>query len=144
VALQYLNERCRRHASTWCFDPRCDPHSSYDRRTVEALLVGMWNGDVIPQDEYMESGMPRAAADPSHAGNPMVSMIDLRRAWDTTELAPEARYALYLHYGQGNTEKAIGAALGLTQQAVSALCVQAVGRLVHTLNGTTEREEEED
>lgn len=143
MALMYLNERCKWHGSLWCRDPRCDPRSTYDRRTVEAMLVGLWNGDVIPQDTYPEQGMPKTAADPSHSGNPMVSMIDMRRAWDRTEIDRPIRAALFLHYGHGWTTRQIAAELGISQTTVSDGMTRAVGLLEHSLNGTTPNDEEE-
>ena len=134
MALAYVNEPCRRHRSTWCKDRFCNPRSTYDRRQVEALLVALWNGDVIPQDEYPETGMPKSKSNPATQGNGMVSMIDIRRAWRAVDLKPEVRQALFWHYGQG------GSIAGTTEYQAA----KAVTLLQNWLNGTSNDYEEND
>lgn len=136
MALAYVNEACRRHRSTWCRDDRCNPRSLYTREMVQALLTARWNDGLIPQDEVIEAGMPKAATNPATQGNAMVMLMDLERAWQAVRLHHNARAGLYLRYGHGWLEREIGAELGVTKQTISEHMEGAVGKLVHWLNGT--------
>lgn len=144
MAINLLTDPCRRHRSNSCRDHSCDPRATYDRRTVEALLVANWNGDLIVADEAPEVGMPRARANPAQLGNSIVMMIDLRRAWAAVELDDLARTAVRLHYGRGLTHRAIASAAEVSQSTITNHINHAVSATWAWLNGVDLQAETEE
>lgn len=144
MALIYLNEACRRHASTNCYEPRCNPRATYDRREVELMLVALWNDDVIQREEVVLEGMPRASVNPATLGNGLASMIDMRRAMRALWLSSEVTWALQARYGHGWTIKEIAHRQGLEVDAVESRVARAVTKLQNWLNGKDYEEEEDE
>lgn len=109
--------------------------AKYERRQVEALLTAMWNGDAVVDDLQPDQGMPRAKANPSHMGNGLVAMIDIRRAWIATQLAQQEREALVLHYERGYTQALIGESISVSRQTAGERIDSGVSAVLRYLNG---------
>lgn len=108
--------------------------ASYERRGVEALLVGLWNDGVLDVEEHVEEGMPRAKANPSHLGGTLAGLIDVRRAVEACtneQTLPILRY----HYGGGLTQRQIAPLAGISQATVSRRLESTVSAIVAYLNG---------
>lgn len=108
--------------------------STYERRGVEALLVGLWNDGVLDVEEYVEEGMPRAKANPSHLGGTMAGLIDVKRAVEACTNEQTHRI-LRLHYGEGLTQRQIAPLASISQATVSRRLESTVSAIVAWLNG---------
>jgi DNA-directed RNA polymerase specialized sigma24 family protein len=112
--------------------------TDYDRPLVERLLPAVWDGATaygMNNPTAPDPDMPRAQADPAHAGTLYAHLADIRIGWTKAPLKDTERKALVLRYGLDMTEREIADRQGVTRQAVNHRLVAGIGRIVHTLNG---------
>jgi DNA-directed RNA polymerase specialized sigma24 family protein len=86
--------------------------------------------------------MPRAATDPAHACTLYAHLADIRTGWQQAPLSDPERRTLLMRYGLDWRHKTIARHEHIASSAVTKRLTQAVGRIVHTLNGEPTEEAE--
>jgi hypothetical protein len=82
--------------------------TDYDRPLVERLLPAVWDGESaygMTNPTAPDPDMPRAHADPAHAGTLYAHIADIRIGWAKAPLKGNERKALILRYGLDMTER---------------------------------------
>jgi len=108
----------------------------YTPAIVERLLPALWGDlDAVRDPLGPAEDMPRAKADPSHAGSNVVHLADVRRAWELVDLPPTERQALFATAVLGLTAREAAVALGAGKSTVIERADRALTAILTTLNG---------
>ena len=108
----------------------------YTPAIVERLLPALWGDlDTVRDPQGPTEDMPRAKADPSHAGSNVVHLADVRRAWELVDLPLTERQALFATAVLGLTAREAAAELGAGKSTVIERADRALTAILTTLNG---------
>lgn len=120
-----------------------DPFGSmlYPEELVRVLLEAHWNGWTVVDEFRPDPDMPRSKPNPSRLGTDMAHRVDIGRALACTPLTTRQVQAIRLTIGDGLSQEAAGAGLGISQQAVDGHVRQALYLLCVQLNGVNPEEE---
>lgn len=119
--------------------------STYTRDQVEQLLPAVWDHNTawgMTNRTAPDPDMPRATTDPAHAGTLYAHIADIRTGWQQAPLSGAERRTLLMRYGLDWRHKTIARHENIASSAVTKRLTQAVGRIVHTLNGELDEEPE--
>lgn len=109
----------------------------YSRELVERLIPTLWDrGAVLGMTDPRapEQGMPRGHVDKKKGSSLFAHLVDIRQAWETTELTLLERRTLFMRYGLDWTHSLIAHEEGVSRQAISRRDDTAVGKLTARLN----------
>lgn len=113
--------------------------STYTREQVEDLLPLMWDPEWFlgpgQRETAPDGDMPRGYMDPSHGGNWMAEVCDIRTAWRRAPLTMPERRRLILYYGQGLDQHQIAAWQGVARQTIGESLTNGIDKLLETING---------
>jgi hypothetical protein len=118
----------------------------YDRAIVIELLPYLFENDLTGLSNPLEAApdMPRGSHDPSHGNGWLVSLADLRTAWEEPILTEIERRRLLRFAFLGGSEGRIGRQGGLsmlahwegvTRQAVEVSVLNAAAKIADCANG---------
>jgi len=111
---------------------------SYTPALIEFVLSVMWDEHAwsgVAAPGAPERGMPRAKSDPSHSGNLMAHMADVRRAWGEAGLGQTEAGALFLIAVCRMTERGAADELGISDSTVRRHAESGMNKLATHLNG---------
>lgn len=111
---------------------------AYPEALVATLLEAMWNGWVVRDEFRPDSDMPRARPNPKTSGTILAHKIDIERAWTNAPLTPGERTALRLTIGDGLTNVAAAAGMGLSDWSVGQYAKTGLAKMAAELNQVAE------
>lgn len=115
---------------------RPEDEAFYARALVEAALPAVWDDELLthpPVDESSEGA--RGSSDLSETGNWLVTVLDVRSAWDRAELNESVRIALTLRYRDGLRLSQVAKELRVSDTTASNYIDRGVRALINELGG---------
>jgi len=112
--------------------------STYTRELVEQLLPAVWDTGFaygIDNPTAPDPYMPRAAADPAHAGTLYAHLADIHTGRKAAPLTEPERRALVMRYGLDWPQKTNARHEHVATSTTSERLARGVGRIVNVLNG---------
>jgi DNA-directed RNA polymerase specialized sigma24 family protein len=116
---------------------KVEDEAFYQRTLVEAALPGIWDDEYLikaPQDEYTTEGS-RHRTDQSETSNWLVTVLDVRSAWERAELNESVRIALTLRYRDGLRLSQVAAELRVSDTTASNYIDRGIRALINELGG---------
>jgi hypothetical protein len=109
----------------------------YARTLVEAALPAIWDDSLMdhPPVEDMASDGPKRRSDGSETSNWLVTVLDVRRAWQNAEMDLNWRLALSYRYGDGMKLYQIADALEVSDTSASNYIERGLNALIRELGG---------
>lgn len=117
--------------------------TTYTRELVEQLLPAVWDHDFaygMDNPTAPDPDMPRAAADPAHAGTLYAHLADIHTGWKIAPLTDAERRVLVMRYGLDWPQKTIARHECVATSTTSERLARGVGRIVQVLNGDEDRD----
>jgi RNA polymerase sigma factor (sigma-70 family) len=109
----------------------------YQRTLVEAALPAVWDDELLthpPMDDYNAEGS-KHRTDQSETSNWLVTVLDVRAAWNAAELDENQRLALTLRYRDGWRLYQIADELEVSDTTVANYIEKGIRALIEELGG---------
>jgi DNA-directed RNA polymerase specialized sigma24 family protein len=117
------------------YDP--SDEAFYTRALLEAALPAVWDDNLLdhPPVEEMAADAPRRRSDGSETSNWLVTVLDVRKAWQDADLDLNWRLALSYRYGEGMRLWQIADALEVSDSTASNYIDRGLNALIRQLGG---------
>lgn len=117
---------------------RPEDEAFYQRTLVEAALPGVWDDEYLthpPVDEYTTEGS-RHRTDQSETSNWLVTVLDVRAAWQRSVMDENQRIALTLRYRDGQRLYQIADYLEVSDTTASNYIEKGIRVIINELGGS--------
>lgn len=132
---RYLDKQARRErAASLGYKP--EDEAFYTRNLIEAALPSIWDDDLLvhpPVEEALEG--PRRPSNPAETSGWLVTVLDVRSAWEKASMDANWRLALAYRYGEGLRIYQIAQLLEVSDTTVSTYIEKGIRALTNNLGG---------
>lgn len=134
---KHMEKQARKErASSLRYQP--EDEAFYQRTLVEAALPAIWDEDLMlkPPDDDNTTEPHRRRSDASETSNWLVTVLDIRSAWEKAEMDLNWRTALAYRYGEGLRVYQIADLLEVSDTTAQTYIDKGVRAIIHALGGT--------
>lgn len=132
---RYMDKQARKERAA-SIGYKVEDEAYYNRSIIEAALPAIWDNEMLvrpPAEEAPEG--PRKPANPAETSNWLVTVLDVRSAWEKAEMDTNWRLALAYRYGEGLRLYQIADLLEVSDTTASSYIEKGLRSLTNQLGG---------